>query len=92
MGGHEGYDDLVVLNAFADEEMPPLDVLHLRMVLRVVRRGDRGLAVAVKLCWLIVAETQVVDDGRKGDRLASSLRSCHNLGLARGQGDARLLL
>ena len=39
-GGHEGHAKLAVLNALADEIVAPLDVLGLRVVLRVVREVD----------------------------------------------------
>ena len=44
-GAHEGDLDLVRLNHVADEEVPPLDVLHAVVVLRVVRHVPRALAV-----------------------------------------------
>ena len=41
----EGDADLGVLDGFADEEVAPLDVFELAVVLGVVGRGDSGLVV-----------------------------------------------
>jgi len=45
----EGDADLGVLDGFADEEVAPLDVFELAVVLGVVGRGDSGLVVVVLL-------------------------------------------
>ena len=45
VGGNERDDDVAILDALANEEMAPLDVLHAAAVLRVVGHGDRRLVV-----------------------------------------------
>eukprot|EP00966_Prymnesium_polylepis_P096926 2245614-Prymnesium_polylepis.1 len=55
--GDEGHHDLQVFHAFSNEEVAPRDVLHARMVLRVVRDGDGRLVVDMQTCGLGVAKT-----------------------------------
>ena len=50
---HERHDEMPVLHALANEEMPTLDMLHAAVVLRVVRDGDRRLGTSgVRVSWL----------------------------------------
>ena len=63
VSGHEGDDDLVILNAFAYKEVATLDVLHLGMMLWIVGGRDGRLTIAVETGGLIVPETEVVDEG-----------------------------
>ena len=42
---HEGDNDVQVLDAFPNEEMPSFNMFHARMMLRVVRHGNRRLVV-----------------------------------------------
>ena len=55
---HEGHDEMPVLHALANEEMPTLDMLHAAVVLRVVRDGDRRLVVDGKVRRPLVLNAQ----------------------------------
>ena len=45
LGGHERHTELTIFDALADEVMSPLDMLRLRVVLRVVGKIDGRLVV-----------------------------------------------
>ena len=90
--GDERHDQLLVLNALANVEVPSLDMLDLLVVLGVVRQVARRLVVRGERSGLRGAETQLVEEPAEVDALLGCLAHGHYLGLARRESDAGLLL
>ena len=53
------HDDVEVLDALADEEVTTLDMLHARVVLRVVRGGNGSLVVRSERGGRAVADAEI---------------------------------
>eukprot|EP00965_Chrysotila_dentata_P142521 4711412-Pleurochrysis_carterae.AAC.1 len=81
---HEGDRELKLLDLFSQKEVPAMDVLGPRVVLRVVRKVDCRLIVEVQGSRAIVGLTEFVQEG-------TGLGRRDNLCFARGKRDGGLL-
>ena len=72
----ERHAKTMVLDALADVEVAPVDVLGLRVVLGVVREVARRLVVETQVDGRVVVPVELAEEGAQVDRLGGFLR-CH---------------
>ena len=83
MSGYKGHNNLHVLDAFANEEVPALDMLHAPMMLRVVGHRNARLVIHREVRRGLNRIAEVGHETSKVKRLLGGLRARHDLGLAR---------
>ena len=66
MRAHKGHDDLHVLDALANEEVPALHVFDAPSMLRVVGDRDGGFVVVKQIGWSVATDRRSCEKGGRG--------------------------
>ena len=91
MSGYKGHNNLHVLDAFANEEVPALDMLHAPVVLGIVRHVASALAIRSQRRGPGLTVTKALDEFTQVDHVLRRLGKRDDLGLAGRERDTRLL-